>query len=210
MNRVLLADDHPIMLSGLEAILQDSAYHVVATASNGAAALELLATARPDILILDVQMPLRTGIDVLRTLRGRGDMRPVVLLTAHLDDSNLLEAIRLGVNGIILKDGAQKLLLHCLAEVQKGERWIEKSLLERALELAMKGSAAPDAGLAALSVRERAIVALVAQGLRNRDIGSELGITEGTVKVYLHRIYEKVGVSNRTELAIFSREAAGK
>jgi two-component system nitrate/nitrite response regulator NarP len=198
------------MLSGIEAILRDSPYEVVKTVSNGAAALEALPAARPDILILDVQMPECTGMDVLRTLRGRGDMRPLVLLTASLDDANLIEAIQLGVNGVILKDGAQNLLLHCLAEVLKGNRWIDKSLLERALDLAMKSPASPPDGLASLSARERAVVGLVAQGLRNKEIAAELNITEGTVKVYLHRIYEKVGVSNRTELALYARDSAEK
>jgi two-component system nitrate/nitrite response regulator NarP len=210
MTRVLIADDHPIMLSGIEAILRDSSYEVVQTVSNGAAVLEAIPKARPDILILDVQMPERTGMDVLRTLRSRGDLRRIVLLTASLDDANLLEAVQLGVNGVLLKDGAQNLLLRCLDEVLKGNRWIDKSLLERALDLAMKGTAAPPEGLASLSARERAVVGLVAQGLRNKEIAAELGITEGTVKVYLHRIYEKVGVSNRTELAIFARDAAEK
>jgi two-component system nitrate/nitrite response regulator NarP len=208
MTRILIADDHPIMLSGIEAILRDTEYTVVAKLTDGAAVLDALPDARPDILVLDVQMPKRTGLDVLRTLRGAGDQRPVVLLTASLDDNALLEAIQLGVNGIILKEGAQSLLLLCLEDVRNGRRWIEKTLLERALEISMGGGAETRDGLGALSKRERAIVGLVAQGLRNRDVASELGITEGTVKVYLHRIYEKLGVSNRTELAIYARDAS--
>lgn len=208
MVRVLIADDHPIMLSGIEAILRDTDYQVVAKVTNGAAVLEAIPSARPEILLLDVQMPERTGLDVLRTLRSRGDQRPIVLLTASLDDSGLLEAIQLGVNGIILKEGAQSLLLKCLDDVANDRRWIEKSLLERALEISMSGTGEAQDGLSALSKRERAIVGLVAQGMRNRDVASELGITEGTVKVYLHRIYEKLGVSNRTELAIYARDAS--
>jgi two-component system nitrate/nitrite response regulator NarP len=206
MTRILIADDHPIMLSGVEAILRDSAYKVVATVSNGAAALEAIPHARPDILILDVRMPERSGMDVLRTLRGRGDQRPIVLLTADLDDDELIEAIQLGVSGILLKDGAQALLLRCLDEVKRGSRWIDKTLLERALAVAMKPGQSGASGLASLAPRERAIVGLVAKGLRNRDVAAELGLTEGTVKVYLYRIYEKLGVSNRTELAIYARD----
>jgi two-component system nitrate/nitrite response regulator NarP len=209
MTRVLIADDHPIMLSGIEAILRDTEYAVVAKVTNGAAVLEAIPVARPDILVLDVQMPERTGLDVLRTLRGRGDELPVILLTASLHDGGLLDAIQLGVNGIILKDGAQSLLLLCLEDVRSGRRWIEKSLLERALQISMGEGSDARSGLEALSKRERAIVGLVAQGLRNRDVASELGITEGTVKVYLHRIYDKLGVTNRTELSIFARDASG-
>jgi len=207
MTRILLADDHPIILSGIEAILRDTEYEVVARVDNGADALEAIASTRPDILVLDVSMPERSGLDVLRTLRARGDMRPVVLLTANLDNSDLLDAIRLQVNGIVLKDGAQALLTRCLDAIRGGRRWIEKSLLERVVDLTMHGGARTEP-FADLTARERAIVALIAQGLRNREIASELGITEGTVKVYLHRIYEKLGVGSRTELAIFAKDVA--
>jgi two-component system nitrate/nitrite response regulator NarP len=206
--RVLIADDHPIMLSGLEAILRGSDYEVVAKVTDGAAVIEELARSRPELLIVDVQMPVRTGMDVLRTLRSRGDRRPIVLLTAHLNDANLVEAIQLGVDGILLKDGAQGQLLDCLDSVRIGTRWIEKVLLERALDLTMSGGSDRQDPLASLTAKERAVVGLVAQGLRNKNIASELGITEGTVKVYLHRIYEKIGVTNRTELALFSRDRA--
>jgi two-component system nitrate/nitrite response regulator NarP len=203
--RVLIADDHPIMLSGVEAILQGTVYEVVDKLIDGSQVLESIARTRPDILLLDVQMPGRTGMDVLRTLRSRGDKRPVVLLTAHLDDHDLLGAIQIGVQGILLKDGAQGQLISCLDAVCAGGRWIEQSLMERALNLSLSGGAASDP-LTELTAKEKAIVGLVAQGLRNRNIAAELGITEGTVKVYLHRIYEKLGVSSRVELAIATRE----
>jgi two-component system nitrate/nitrite response regulator NarP len=148
-------------------------------------------------------------MDVLRTLRSRGDRKPVVLLTAQLDDADLVEAIKLGVDGILLKDGAQGLLLTCLDSVRSGTRWVEKGLLERALDLTMSGGAERNDPFADLTAKERAVAGLVAQGLRNKNIAAELGITEGTVKVYLHRIYEKVGVTNRTELALFARDRAG-
>jgi two-component system nitrate/nitrite response regulator NarP len=148
-------------------------------------------------------------MDVLRTLRSRGDRRPVVLLTAQLDNADLVEAIKLGVDGILLKDGAQSLLLTCLDSVRGGTRWVDKGLLERALDLTMSGGAERNDPFADLTAKERAVAGLVAQGLRNKNIAAELGITEGTVKVYLHRIYEKVGVSNRTELALFARDRAG-
>lgn len=208
MTRVLIADDHPIMLSGIEAILRDTDYAVVAKVhrrcggAGGAAyrAARDTGARRPDAR---ANRP-RRAADAPRP----GDQRAIVLLTASLDDNSLLEAIQLGVNSIILKDGAQSLLLRCLEDVRSGRRWIEKSLLERALEISMGGGQESRDGLGALSKRERAIVGLVAQGLKNRDVASELGITEGTVKVYLHRIYEKLGVSNRTELAIHARDAS--
>lgn len=206
MTRILVADDHPFILSGLQAVLRDTEYQIVAAVRDGRAALDVLAEARPDILVLDVHMPERSGLEVLRTLRSRGDERPVVLLTASLDDDRLLEALRLGVRGIVLKEGAEQLLIRCLDAVAAGGRWIEHGLLQRAVDLQLEGGESPRTGITSLTVRERAVAALVAKGRRNREIGDELGITEGTVKVYLHGIYEKLGVTNRTELALLARE----
>lgn len=204
MTRIVIADDHPFIIAGLESILRDTSFEVVGKLNDGQAVLDSLARLRPDILLLDVMMPVQSGIDVARILRSRSDRRPIVLLTASLDDQRLVEALKLEIEGIVLKEGAEKQLLDCLERVRNGGRWIDPAVLQRAVELAKPG-AAPADPLAGVTQRERAIVGLVAQGLRNRDIASELGMTEGTVKVYLHRIYEKLGVSNRTELAILSR-----
>lgn len=205
MTRILIADDHPLVLSGVENVLRDSGYEIVAMVDNGDAVLDCLPTTRPDILLLDVNMPGKSGLDVLRTLRSRGDSRAVVLLTAWLRDSDLVEALQLGVNGFMLKDGAASLLITCLNQVRGGHRWIDRSLLERGLELTLNGQAEHDA-LSPLTKRERAIAHLVGKGMRNKEVAEELGLTEGTVKVWLHRIYEKLGISNRTELAILTHE----
>jgi two-component system nitrate/nitrite response regulator NarP len=205
VTRVLLADDHPIIISGIEMLLRDTQYEIVAKLSDGAEVLTALAATKPDILILDVHMPERTGVDVLRTLRSRGDERPVILLTAGLDDHRLLEAMRLNVNGIVLKHGGQDLLVNCLDTVRSGGRWIDRKLLERALDCTLQQPAAAENPLASLTNRERSVIELVAQGMRNKEIANELGITEGTVKVYLHKIYETLGVSNRTELALWAK-----
>ena len=206
MTRILIADDHPLMLSGLEAVLRNTPYQVVGKARDGIELLNLLPASRADILIVDINMPGRNGIEVLRTLRSKGDQRPVILLTADLHDDALADALDLDVNGIILKEGAETLLLTCLDQVARGGRWIDGGIVQRALDIARKG--AVDRGpLAQLTVRERAIAQLVGQGLRNREIGEELGLTEGTVKVALHRIYEKLGIETRVELAMLARDA---
>jgi two-component system nitrate/nitrite response regulator NarP len=205
MTKLLLADDHPFILAGLEAILRDTDFQVVATLQDGEEVLERLPSLRPDIVVLDVNMPRQTGIDVLRAMRSRGDRRPVVLLTASLSDARLLEALQLGVQGIVLKDGAQNQLLDCLKAVRQGEKWIERSLMQRALDVTVQGSD-PAPSLSKLTSRERLLVSLIGKGLRNRDIAKEMSITEGTVKVSLHRIYEKLGVGNRTELALLAAD----
>jgi DNA-binding NarL/FixJ family response regulator len=204
MTRILIADDHRIIVSGLEAILRDTEFEVVGTVEDGSKVAAAVARLAPDILILDVRMPRCSGIEALRALRGTGSKLPAALLTAELEDGDLAEAISLGVNGIVLKDAAHSLLLPCLRALSAGERWIDAALLARAEALAGEGSA--DDPLAELNSREQAIARLVAQGLRNRDIAGELDMNEGTVKVYLYRIYKKLGLNSRTELAIRLRD----
>ncbi|GGD95050.1 DNA-binding response regulator [Tsuneonella deserti] len=206
MISVLLADDHPFMRAGVEAVLRGSRYDIVETVSDGEAALEAVARRDPDICIFDIRMPKLDGVGVLEAMRSRGDERPVVILTAELTDRALYTAVKAGVNGIVLKNGAEDSLIECLDEVVSGGRAIPAELLTRALDLAMSGGTREP--LAVLAPRERQIAELVAQGLRNRDIAERLGMTEGTVKVYLHGIYQKMDVENRTSLALIAREAS--
>lgn len=204
MYRILIADDHRIIVSGLEALLRDTDYKVVGAVGDGTEVADAVVELNPDILLLDVRMPGRSGVEVLRAMRSRGDELPVVLLTAELGDAELVESVRLGVNGIVLKEGAHSLLLPCLEAVSGGRRWIEQELLQRALDRTMEGG--PPDPLRGLNPREKSIAGLVGQGLRNRDIAAELDMNEGTVKVYLYRIYKKLGLGSRTELAIRLRE----
>jgi two-component system nitrate/nitrite response regulator NarP len=204
LTTVLLADDHPFMRAGVEAVLRGSQYDLVATVSDGDEALAAVDRHDPGICIFDVRMPVRDGIATLQTLRARGDQRPVVLLTAELTDRALHGAVKAGVNGIVLKDGAEDALIECLDTVAAGGRAIDHGLMARALDLAMSGGSDP---LAKLAPREREIAELVSLGLRNREIAERLTMSEGTVKVYLHGIYQKVGVENRTALALMARDA---
>jgi two-component system nitrate/nitrite response regulator NarP len=206
MTKVLLADDHPLVLSGIETVLRETRFEVVTTVDNGNAVLESIPQVEPEILIMDLRMPGRSGLDVLRTLRQRGDSRLIVILTAHVNDRDLVEALQLGVNGLLLKDSAPGLLLTCLEQLCRGQRWIDKALLERGLELTLSGNGGGSGSLTSLTPRENAIARLIAKGMRNKEVASELELTEGTVKVWLHRIYEKLGVNNRTELALMVRD----
>jgi two-component system nitrate/nitrite response regulator NarP len=201
MTKVLLADDDPLTLAGIKLLLTQSNYQVVAEAADGLSALESIAARRPDLLVLDFDMPERNGLEVLRTIRERGDKRPVVLLTGRIADRRVYEALQLGLNGLVVKSTAPENLLKCLDAVVQGRRWIDHELLQRAMDLSLDDGQ-HEGPLSALSPRERAVVALVLRGLRNKDIASELRIGEGTVKVHLHNIFEKVGVASRTELVI--------
>lgn len=206
MKTVLIADDHPIMLSGVESLIAGANYNVVGRISDGAEVLAAIEALRPEIALLDISMPGMTGIEILRSLRGTGASAKVVLLTAQLDDDALLEAMRLEADGIVLKNGGERSLIDCLDKVAAGGRWIPQDLLIRASTLREWQKSDP---LNTLSERERELSRLVAQGLRNRAIAEELGLSEGTVKVYLNRIFEKLGISSRTELVLAITRAHG-
>jgi len=203
LTRILLADDHPMIQAAVEAMLRGSDYKLVSKASSGNEALREIAEHDPEIVVLDIQMPDGSGLEVLRQLRSSGDDRKVVLLTASLDEAGFAEALSLKVDGVLLKTSDPALLLDCLDSVRAGDEWIDQHLQAEAARTAQSRNRS------VLSPRETDLVKLVRQGLRNRDIAEKLGITEGTVKVYLHSVFEKTGVANRTELAIRAAEWVG-
>ena len=204
MIKVLLADDHTFMRAGVESVLRGSRFEIVATATNGDDALAAIARHNPQICIFDVRMPGKNGVEVLQNMRERTDNRPVVLLTAGLEDHALLAAVKAGVNAIVLKDEAEDGLLDALELVEVGQRSVPQHLLQRALDLSLAGGNADP--LAPLAPRERQIATQIGRGLRNKEIAEALAMSEGTVKVYLHAIYQKLGVKNRTELALLAHK----
>jgi len=202
LTRILLADDHPMIRTALEVLLRDTEFEIVGTAGTGEATLREIERLKPDILLLDLQMPGGNGMDVLRRTRAEKTPLRVILLTAAIDDASLLEAKSLKVQGIVLKNSDPAYLLDCLDRVRHGRSWMDPELTERAKQLAKTLSP----GRVPLAPRERQLISFVRTGLRNREIAERLGVTEGTVKVYLHAVFEKLGVSNRTELAIRADE----
>ena len=199
--RLLLADDHPMIRAAIDVLLRGSGFELVGMAGTGEATLEAVERLRPDILLLDLQMPDGNGLDVLRRLKAAKSPVRIVMLTAGIDDSALLEAKALKVHGIVLKNSDPAFLLDCLESVRDGRSWFDPELAKRVRQLASGSSRRIP-----LAPRERQLIGFVRKGLRNREIASELGVTEGTVKVYLHAIFEKLGVGNRTELAIRADE----
>jgi two-component system nitrate/nitrite response regulator NarP len=201
--RILLADDHPMIRTALEVLLRDSDYDLIGMASSAEEALGEVERLKPEILLLDLQMPGGGGMEVLRRLTAAGEKVWVIVLTAAIDDSSLMEAKSLKVRGIVLKNSDPAYLLDCLDQVRHGRSWFDPELMVRAKHLA---AAHAGMGRTALAPRERQLIGFVREGLRNREIAEKLGVTEGTVKTYLHTIFEKLGVSNRTELAIRAEE----
>jgi two-component system, NarL family, nitrate/nitrite response regulator NarL len=208
MIPVLVADDHGFIRAGVEAVLRGSRFQIVAATASGEETLAAIATHDPAIVLLDINMPGMNGVQALEALRSKGDKRAVVLLTAGINDRQLLAVMRAGVEGIVYKDGAEGGLVEVLEKVHAGSKAIDSALLQRALDLSL--SADSGGPLERLNQRERRIARLVARGMRNRDIGTELGIGEGTVKVYLHAMYQKLGIENRTELALLAVNDPGE
>ena len=202
MIRILLADDHPMIRTAIEVLLRETPFELAGTAANGAQALSEVERLSPDILLVDLEMPEFSGMEVIRKLYAQSSNPKIVILTAAIDDSSLMEARALKVHGMVLKNSDPAYLLDCLEAVSGGRTWTDPELLARAEEL----TATFRGERVALAPRERQLIRYIRRGLRNREIAKELGVTEGTVKVYLHAIFEKLGVKNRTELAIRADE----
>jgi DNA-binding NarL/FixJ family response regulator len=203
--RVALADDHVIVLDGLEQLFKlEPEFEVVARSTNAEAALKALEEYKPDVLVLDLAMPGHDGLWVLQQIAERGLQTRTVLLTAHVDEQQLIEAIGLGVWGVVLKEMAPRLLMECVRRVHAGEKWLEKQSVARAMDRLLKRESEIDRLSRLLTPRELEIVRLAAEGLKNKEISERLSITEGTVKIHLHNIYEKLGVTGRGQLILYA------
>jgi DNA-binding NarL/FixJ family response regulator len=201
--RVVLADDHPIVLDGLEQLFRtEPDFEVVARCRDGEEAIAAIERERPDLVLLDVRMPRVDGLGVLAAIRERRLSTRVLLLAAAIEPNQAIEALRLGARGLVLKEMAPELVVDVARRLHGGGQWFDSALVSRALEEADARAAGLSGGSSALTPREREIVDMVAEGLRNRSIAQRLGISEGTVKLHLHHVYEKLGVTGRVELLL--------
>jgi len=204
--RLVLADDHPPILQGLTLLLrQEPDLEVLAVCRDGEETLQAVRQFQPDVLILDILMPGKDGLAVLGELRQLELPTRVILLTAAIDEDNLLEAMRLGVGGVVLKEMAVPLLIQCVRKVHAGDQWLERHSIGRAMEKMLRREAGTREVAKLLTPRELEIVRLAASGLRNKEIASRLTISEGTVKIHLHRSYEKLHVDSRIALLRYAQ-----
>ena len=205
---LVISDDHPLILNGLENLFRlEKDFKVVARCLDGEETVKAVRKHKPDVLVLDIRMPGTDGLSLLRGMRKEKLSTRVVLLTGALDEDELAEAVRLGVRGLVLKEMAPKLLVQCIRQVHAGELWLEKRSVTSALEKLLQREAGQREVAQLLTPREIEIVKQVVAGLRNIEIGKRLFISEGTVKMHLHNIYQKLGVDSRINL---TRYAQGK
>jgi DNA-binding NarL/FixJ family response regulator len=213
--RIVVADDHPIFRDGLCKLLAlEEDFEVVAQAQDGRQVLEVLQQLEPDILLLDLRMPGLDGLATLQRLQAVKNKTRVIVLTASDDKNEFVQAMRFGTSGIVLKQTATDMLIKSIRRVHAGEIWLDSHTTAAVIRQFVAADEAPpqipapnqgrERERSPLSQREREIVALVAQGFKNKEMAEKMFISEQTVKNHLHNIFDKLGVSDRLELALYA------
>ena len=203
-TKILIADDHPIFRSGLRQVIEsDASMSVIAEADDGAAALSLIREHKPDIVVLDINMPDVSGFEVVASMRKEKLSSEIVLLTMHNEEAMFTKALSLGVRGYVLKDSATTDILNCLHAVRKGENYTSAELTKYLFKRAT-GQSTPVEGLDSLTPTERRVLGLIAEYLTSREIADKLGVSVRTIENHRNNICAKVGVHGSHALMKFA------
>lgn len=217
MIRILIADDHLVVREGLRTMLEiQPDMDVVGEATDGHEAVRLAGELQPDVILMDLRMPGLDGLGAIRAIRAQWPTLAVVILTTYDDDKHIVEGLQAGARGYLLKDAGREAIFAAIRSAARGETLLQPEVAARVVAnlgmggAATGGGAAPTAPAAdhTLSERELEVLTAVADGLRNKEIADELGITERTVKAHLASIFNKLGATSRTE-AIARAMSAG-
>lgn len=204
MIRVLIADDHKMVREGLRRILEfDGEIQVIDEADNGEECIKKIRSSKPDIVLLDINMPVMNGIEALQEIRKKKLKTKVIILTVHNEIEYLLKAVDIGIDGYVLKDSDAHELIRAVTSVYEGDKFIQPSLIPL-LNSKLIARDLDAERLEQLSKREIEVLKLVAVGMFNKEIGVELGISERTVKNHLSSIFKKIDSSDRTQAAVFA------
>lgn len=204
MIRVLIADDHKMVREGLRRILEfDGEIQVIDEADNGEECIKKIRSSKPDIVLLDINMPVMNGIEALQEIRKKKLKTKVIILTVHNEIEYLLRAVDIGIDGYVLKDSDAHELIRAVTSVYEGDKFIQPSLIPL-LNSKLIARDLDAERLEQLSKREIEVLKLVAVGMFNKEIGVELGISERTVKNHLSSIFKKINSSDRTQAAVFA------
>ena len=202
--RVMITDDHSLIREGLKQLLEfDGSIEVVGEASNGVECLEKLEKCNPEVLLLDINMPEKNGIEVLKQMKVDDSKVRVLILTVHNEMDYLMKAVDIGVDGYILKDSESAELKKAIKAVRDGENYIQPSLIP-ALNSQLLNRDTDKDKISLLTNRELEVLVQVANGMFNKEIANNLNISERTVKNHVSNIFKKIDVSDRTQAAVFA------
>jgi DNA-binding NarL/FixJ family response regulator len=197
--RVLVADDHSLFRDGITSLIEAAGFKVVGQVGDGQAAVEATLRLRPDLVLLDIHMPQMSGLEALRQIKAQAPETQVVMLTVSDDNASLLEAVKSGARGYLLKNLNAEEFLEMLQGLQRGEAAMTRQMTAQLLSGLAEQSQRPPDPVESLTPREVELLRLVAEGLSNKAIAQTLSVSENTVKYHMKNILQKLGVQNRAE-----------
>lgn len=205
--KLVAADPHPLSLLGLAQLLKsEPEFELLASCATAEEAIKAVWRDEPDILILDVSLPDRNGLELINELKNSSLEIKIVILATAMDEDQTIDALRYGVKGVVLKDMPPHLLVQCLQKVAAGGLWMEKESIGHAFEKMLHREAGMRRLSTILTARETEVMRCVAGGLSNQQIAEQLIVREGTIKIHVHNIYRKLGITNRVDLTLYAQK----
>lgn len=202
--KVMIADDHSMIREGLKQLLElEGNFEVIAEANDGEECLQIINSLNPDVLLLDINMPKKDGLEVLQELKKKCPKMKVLVLTVHNEVEYLMKAMDIGINGYLLKDSESAKLKKAIMTVIRGETYIQPDLIPM-MNSKMKSMKNDHDKLESLTKRELDVLKNLSVGMYNKEIATKLDISERTVKNHVSNIFKKIGVSDRTQAAVFA------
>ncbi|MEK3966219.1 MULTISPECIES: response regulator [Paenibacillus] len=200
--KILIVDDHFVVREGLKLILEtDEQFQIVGEAVNGQEAITLIDEVRPDVILMDLNMPVMSGLEAMKVLREKNNSVPVIILTTYNEDELMINGLALGARGYLLKDTNRENLFRNIESAIRGETLLSAEIMEKVISAReqQKASAPIHKEVSLLSDKETQILQSVAQGFKSKEIAFDLGISERTVKAHLTNVYNKLGVDSRSQ-----------